>query len=369
MTCPRPPVSRSILALILGLCMLLSYTYPSLVSTLTSGAHNLTLTPAPWNATRQQNDIRIAKATIHYDRSNALYSQALALHEGHNKQFGYEMHVLRRRIVRGALNRLLFVQQLIITELQKREEERVEWIMYFDPDVVLWNERIPLQVYLPPVEDVETFKTVEIVGMRFGGRALRLNVFLMRVSAGSVELLTLAMARVLESKSDRDGDDAAVDAAAIALQAILDQDQHRDKAVYQSPWWYDNQGPLTGESGFLSHMKGALGIIHHMAKKPERSKDRSPFPRPDEWHMFWSSHTEARKVLGEAKDRGHTAEMGELKELVRDVRLWLASGTSDAKELMWRVEALKERLEIDTGDVEQDVWYETRRDASNEGPK
>jgi len=39
------------------------------------------------------------------------------------------MHVLRSRIVKGALNKPLWLQELITSELRKPVEKRVEWIL------------------------------------------------------------------------------------------------------------------------------------------------------------------------------------------------------------------------------------------------
>ena len=93
----------------------------------------LTLIPVTWKATKDQSDIRIAKATILYSPSNSVYDHALALHEEHNKKWGYEMHILRTPVVKGSSDTLLWLQHTIITELQKPVEERTEWILYLAP--------------------------------------------------------------------------------------------------------------------------------------------------------------------------------------------------------------------------------------------
>jgi hypothetical protein len=90
----------------------------------------LFLRPMVWKAVREQSDMRIAKATILYEGSHDMYENALQLHEAHNERFGYDMHVLRSRIVRRGLNKALWLQQLITAELQKPVEEQVEWILY-----------------------------------------------------------------------------------------------------------------------------------------------------------------------------------------------------------------------------------------------
>jgi hypothetical protein len=95
----------------------------------TAASQGLFLQPVEWKAVRIQSDIRIAKATILYEGSHGMYDLALKLHNAHNERFGYNMHVLRSRIVKGGLNKALWLQQLIIAELQKPVEEQVEWIL------------------------------------------------------------------------------------------------------------------------------------------------------------------------------------------------------------------------------------------------
>jgi hypothetical protein len=82
----------------------------------------------PWRSTRHPSDTRIAKATITYAPSSN--NRSLALHAAYNAAFGYPMHVLRTPIVRGFANTLLWLQHLIVSEMLKNVEERVEWIMY-----------------------------------------------------------------------------------------------------------------------------------------------------------------------------------------------------------------------------------------------
>jgi hypothetical protein len=83
-----------------------------------------------WTPIRLPSEIRIAKATIAYDPMNQIYDGALALHDQHNKRYGYEMHILRTPLVKGFANKMLWLQQTIIAELQRNVAERAEWILY-----------------------------------------------------------------------------------------------------------------------------------------------------------------------------------------------------------------------------------------------
>lgn len=105
----------------------LSYSHPRYpVAPSTHTVHK----PVPWDPERQQKDLRITKATVLYDGESKLYGKVVNLHARHGgKGWGYHMHVLRSRIVKGALNKPLWLQELITSELRKPVEKRVEWIL------------------------------------------------------------------------------------------------------------------------------------------------------------------------------------------------------------------------------------------------
>jgi hypothetical protein len=99
------------------------YTQPSSADSL----HGPILEVINWNATETP---RITKATVLYTPSNNIYTHSLSLYEVHSKQFGYEQHILHTPIVEGFANQLLWLHQLIVTELQKPTQEQTEWILY-----------------------------------------------------------------------------------------------------------------------------------------------------------------------------------------------------------------------------------------------
>jgi hypothetical protein len=63
-----------------------------------------------------------------YGAENDLIKRAVAGHKRHNDKFGYEMHLLRQDMTKGYWNKLGYLLDLIMQELQKDEEKRVEWI-------------------------------------------------------------------------------------------------------------------------------------------------------------------------------------------------------------------------------------------------
>ncbi|CAI9636396.1 unnamed protein product [Alternaria burnsii] len=121
------------LMLIAGICVFFGCTTSNLIS-----PNVLKVTKSPgldsnsifWMPTRKQEDWKIVKATVYYESGDKTQNaRILALHDFHNECFKYETHTLRMPIVRGAVNKFLHLQSLIIKELQKPIEQRMEWIL------------------------------------------------------------------------------------------------------------------------------------------------------------------------------------------------------------------------------------------------
>lgn len=66
-------------------------------------------------------------------KENELYEQALKSHDEHNALFGYEMRVQLETVANMRVSGLAFLLSVLVQELGKVEEERVEWLMYVSP--------------------------------------------------------------------------------------------------------------------------------------------------------------------------------------------------------------------------------------------
>jgi hypothetical protein len=62
--------------------------------------------------------------------------------------------------------------------------------------VILSTDQIPLHTFLPPVTDVETFKTLSIITTKPDSSNLSTSVFFFRVSGNSLRMLTETMAYI-----------------------------------------------------------------------------------------------------------------------------------------------------------------------------
>jgi len=71
----------------------------------------------------------ISKASMLYGPQNDIYERAIESHKRHNEIHGYSMHVLRRGVTNGYWNKYAYLLSLVVQELAKPAEERIEWIL------------------------------------------------------------------------------------------------------------------------------------------------------------------------------------------------------------------------------------------------
>jgi len=72
---------------------------------------------------------RVKKVTAVFGQRNHIYEQALKTHEHHNAVHGYEMDVLRERVVGSYWSKPAYILAQVIEELAKPKCQRNHWIM------------------------------------------------------------------------------------------------------------------------------------------------------------------------------------------------------------------------------------------------
>ncbi|KAF2660032.1 glycosyltransferase family 34 protein [Lophiostoma macrostomum CBS 122681] len=204
------------------------------------------------------------------------------------------MHVLRVPIAKGFTNRLLWLQQLIIEELQKPESGRVDWIMSLDPSTILLNPNIPLHDFLPP--KARGFDSIDIVATKPDGVTVSSSAFFIRVSSVSLAILAKAVvAPVLEPDRDWSGDITSQ-----ALQYALELREYSESAIFQPTEWYNSplaNGSDTGQGRLLArypaelqgrrwkHMHDMLEKLPAQRLRAANDKDFSRYG--EETRRFW----------------------------------------------------------------------------------
>ena len=72
---------------------------------------------------------RFAKVAVASGFEDILYEKALATHWEHAVQHGYPMYLARENAADGMFNKVAYIMSVLLNELYKPAEERVEWIL------------------------------------------------------------------------------------------------------------------------------------------------------------------------------------------------------------------------------------------------
>ncbi|KAK8912719.1 hypothetical protein VCV18_012057 [Metarhizium anisopliae] len=84
---------------------------------------------------------RIATVTTHFsgpDDPQRFYQKAIETHILHNLVHGSQLHVLCTPIIDHMWNKQAFIQFVLLSELAKPPQERLEWIFWADRDTIPW---------------------------------------------------------------------------------------------------------------------------------------------------------------------------------------------------------------------------------------
>lgn len=128
---------------------------------------------------------RIGKCTIVFGGSS-IYERTVKTHALHNKLHGYPLYVLRQSIMDDVWSKPAYILSLLLRELAKPQEERLEWLLWVDADTIMLNPYVPLEIFLPPspqFDDIHLLVTNDWNGLNNG-------VFPVRVNQWAVELFS-----------------------------------------------------------------------------------------------------------------------------------------------------------------------------------
>lgn len=265
---------------------------------------------------------RISKASMLYGPQNDIYDRAIESHKRHNEIHGYNMHVLRRGVTNGYWNKYAYLLSLVVQELAKPTEERIEWIMWVDANNILINPQIPLKIFLPPPD--EQFKHVNFLGSK-SAHGLNVGAFFLRVSPWSVKLLVKAMALPMIDPTI----DLGYNMDEASLKSILDEEDFRPGALYQPRTWFNmaqTREGFEGRSGdllaqFPGSLEGSrwksmadwLAELQSHAEKWEKPVGDTSYE--SEIDRYWSFIRNARGVLHDAETKADELKDGATDEL------------------------------------------------------
>ncbi|KAE9369923.1 glycosyltransferase family 34 protein [Stipitochalara longipes BDJ] len=125
-------------------------------------------------------------------------------HQVQNELHGYIHHITSYELVsdlseydsqnrpRGAWSKPAYLLGLIVSELAKPADERLDWIFWFDADTIVLNPHTPLEIFLPPSSIPELENIHLLMAKNMDG--LNSGAFVLRVHPWSVSILSTVLA-------------------------------------------------------------------------------------------------------------------------------------------------------------------------------
>ncbi|KAL3423529.1 galactosyl transferase gma12 mnn10 family protein [Phlyctema vagabunda] len=268
----------------------------------------------------------VGKVHAVFGEPNSVYERALKLHKQHSDAHGHPMFVLRERLLSGLWSKPAYILSVMMHELEKPEEERLEWLLYakflfipcsngtdteltlsswIDADIVVMNPEIPLDIFIPPTPE---FDYVNVLATN-DQHGLNNGCFLIRVSAWSVKLLSATIAfHIFRPEVELKYSEQS------ALEQMINEKYWRNFVVLVPQFWFNaySSNRTSTAARPQDFRPGALQI--HFAgnrdgKRPERMETWmdiaeqavSPYTCPLEQsgllqdvHDFWHSLSEER---------------------------------------------------------------------------
>ncbi|ROT40903.1 hypothetical protein SODALDRAFT_376639 [Sodiomyces alkalinus F11] len=187
---------------------------------------------------------KVAKVSVAANRlDNDMIHRALRSHYSQNTLHGYQHFTAGYEAVgglienpedrrpRGAWTKPAFLLSLVVAELEKPEEERLEWLFssfdrsnglfrsWFDADTIVTNPSTPLEVFLPPDSNHDLSHVHVLIASNWDG--INSGAFALRVHPWTVALLSAVLAYPIY-KADRIGKDRFRDQS--AFQFLLEDE-------------------------------------------------------------------------------------------------------------------------------------------------
>ncbi|KAF2837905.1 glycosyltransferase family 34 protein, partial [Patellaria atrata CBS 101060] len=223
---------------------------------------------------------RIGKCTILFGDPNPTYERALRTHEAHNRLHGYPLLVLRKGILDDVWTKPAYILSLLLQELEKPDDQRLEWLLWVDADTIILNPYIPIEVFLPPTpewDDTHILITHDWNGLNNG-------VFPVRVHPWSVELFSAILAfrhyRPDYQLTFRDQS---------AMDALLKEERFARSAIQTPQRWFNGyqgehnetlQPHQVRRGDFLVHFAG----VGHRQERMQYWLERAEMHKPD-WEL------------------------------------------------------------------------------------
>ncbi|UPK96599.1 hypothetical protein LCI18_007534 [Fusarium solani-melongenae] len=142
--------------------------------------------------------VRVATVTAHFGTPQEHYQRALQNHLLHSMIHETRLEVMCHPVVDSLWNKPAFILSLLLDEMMKPAEDRLEWLFWVDRDTLILDQCRPISSFLPPSissehHDTERRKRTDdethlLVTNDWNG--LNNGVFLVRVNQWAIELFS-----------------------------------------------------------------------------------------------------------------------------------------------------------------------------------
>ena len=194
----------------------------------------------------------VGKVTVMHGKYSPGQSPAFDTHLRHSDTHRYPIFVLDRPIVDGLWSKETALLAVLLHELSKPEELRLGWLMWFDADTLVINPLVGVETFLPPIdlEGINLIVTEDWNGLNNG-------VFIMRVSAWSVNMLTDTLAY-----PSYNPDEDLPFTEQTAMERMIQDPRYARNCIFVPPRWFNAYPRDEDESRTKYHVQQGDMILH-----------------------------------------------------------------------------------------------------------
>jgi mannan polymerase II complex MNN10 subunit len=230
---------------------------------------------------------RIGLVTAQFGQQQDHYQKAFQTHLLHSLIHGTEVHVLCDPIVDDLWNKPAFILNLLMHEMLKPENKRLEWLMWVDRDTLILDQCRPISSFLPPepsrfggcwdgsndADRNSANGTHLLVSNDFNG--LNNGVFLLRVNSWAIELFNA----ILAFRHYNPGVELVFTEQS-AMEKVINEEDFKEHTQFVPQYWFNGYADgspeqfrdRTDENG-LEEMHVRRGdYLVHFAGRPGREE-------------------------------------------------------------------------------------------------
>ncbi|KAH6991506.1 galactosyl transferase GMA12/MNN10 family-domain-containing protein [Ilyonectria sp. MPI-CAGE-AT-0026] len=229
--------------------------------------------------------VRIGTVTAHFGEPQDHYQKALQTHLLHSLVHDTQLEVMCSPVMDdSAWNKPAFILSLLLVELMKPAEERLEWLFWVDRDTLILDQCRPISSFLPPDAlhdhpyggrraDETKHDTHLIVTKDWNG--LNAGIFLVRVNQWAIEFFSNILAF-------RDyNPNVTLEFAEQSAMEIVMKEPKFQRHVEDVPWVWFNAYPgdspaefeeRDSEEGLEDHHARRGDFLLHFAGREDKDK-------------------------------------------------------------------------------------------------